>query len=313
MRLVRVSTLIAAVLLTVPACTGPLSEPPAEEKPKAEVQYSPLPGGEPALDPAIVAAADPGGTGRPLDAFGNASDSVRQVSRARMIVGDRCMRAFGFEPDPAWVPEGADSRIHWDRYGLWDARAAATRGYEAPQAPSRNPSPVRFLSPEAISVYLGEITEYRGQKVPAGGCQGEEYRALMRDVPATLDQDYLEKLDREALTRSQQDSRVAKLLTAWQQCMKASGWDYTAVRQPFEEWATNRGRDQRNPVVSDEELRSARDDLACKQETKLLGTWLAADVAYQKVIVERESTGLREYQRVGDTMLANANRIIAEG
>jgi hypothetical protein len=170
------------------------------------------------------------------------------------------------------------------------------------------------MKPAAGNVYLGGVKKVNGQDVPDGGCQGEEFRAVVTAaVPANVDKHYLPNLDDEALSRATQDARVAKLIGDWKACMKAAGWSYADPKDPFDYWSTRRGNDKNHAVISAEEKNSARDDLGCKKSTKLLGTWLAADVAYQQAIVEREGDRLREYKQVTDRMLDNANRIISSG
>jgi hypothetical protein len=66
-------------------------------------------------------------------------------------------------------------------------------------------------------------------------------------------------------------------------------------------------------VISEEEKRNARADLRCKRSTGLLGTWLAADIAYQHAIIEREGERLRDYGRIVEKVVEISNRIIAAG
>jgi hypothetical protein len=192
-------------------------------------------------------------------------------------------------------------------------RRGGQHGYDSPVTGGENPTPLRYVTRDAIFVYLGQMKSYNRQSVPEGGCQGDEYRAVVAVIPTTLDHHYLENLDDEALTRASQDGRVTKLMADWKRCMKAAGWQYADPKAPFEYWSSRRGGDKERAVVSNEEKKSASADLACKASTGLLGTWLAADIAYQTAIVEREGQRLQEYRALLDRMVANANRIVAEG
>lgn len=278
-----------------------------------EASLPPLAGGEPELDPLIVASADPGNTARPLDAYAPSDEAMKVVSRARIVVGDKCMARFGFQPMPGWQPEGATPLLTWARYGLWDRAAVDERGYQPPPVPDANPMPARFIPPEAASVYFGEVREYDGQEVPAGGCQGEEIETLYGSEEEFAEAHLAVDLDQEALTRAAQDSRVIKLMPAWRDCMKAAGWGYADVMAPFDYWSTRRGDDKQQPVVSEEEKQSARTDVDCKLSTGLLGTWLASDIAYQQAIVERDGERLREFTLAVDRRVDRANDIIAQG
>jgi len=307
-----------AVVLAAAACAAPsVASDPGAGAPlggKAPPSLAPLAGGEPALDPAIVAAADPRSVALPLRAYELDDGAARTVNRARVIVGDACMRRFGFSPIPGWQPEGAVTASSWARYGLWDP-IAADRGYQAPEVNSGNTYPIRYLGLDASQVYLGEIGEYHGLSVPPGGCQGEEFTRVMRPAgrPA-VDGHFVADLDAEAHTRASQDARVARRAQAWTACMKQAGFHFADVQAPFAYWSERRTVvDKTHEIVGAEEKASARADLDCKRSTGLLGTWLAADVAYSRRIIERESERLREYQRASGLILDNANHIIAAG
>jgi len=298
---------VTAAVLAVAGCTGGGADPVSGQT------LAPLPGGPPQLDPGIVRAADPAVVSDPLAAFDIDDASARAVSRARIIVGDRCMRRFGLSPVPGWVPEGALSFLSWNRYGLWNP-AARDAGYAAPVPVGANHYPVRFLGPDATAVYFGTVSTFQGATVPPGGCQAEELVAVIGSLanPA-VDPHLIEGLDREALARATQDARVVPLLAGWRSCMHRAGWDFVDVQAPFEYWSNRRGADKTAQVVSDDELRAARTDLDCKSSTGLLGTWLAADIAYQKAIVERDGERLREYRQTLDRMVGTANTLISQG
>jgi hypothetical protein len=99
--------------------------------------------------------------------------------------------------------------------------------------------------------------------------------------------------------------------------MKQKGWDYSSVLDPFGYWAEvpRRGTDKYLTAasISPSEKSSARDDVSCKHSTGLLGTWLAADVAYQAAIVEQDAQRLRDWSHTMNMVLTNANEIAAGG
>jgi len=278
------------------------------------VQLDPLAGGEPPLDESIVSAADPMAVTMPLDAHKFDDAKARLVSRARIVVGDRCMSEFGFSPTPGWIPEGAVSSNLYARYGVWDEKSAAVLGYQEPPVKEDNVGfPVRFTDHDALSVWYGEVESHQGRPVPEGGCVGRELDAVMGHVDfSEVDGKFRVDLEKEALTRATQDSRVVPLLAAWRTCMKEAGWDYADPQSPFAYWADKRGRDKHQPVAGDEEQRSAVRDAECKKSTRLLGTWVAADVAYQKVLIERDWEKLRVYKQHLDEVVKRANEVLAE-
>jgi hypothetical protein len=199
-------------------------------------------------------------------------------------------------------------------YGLWDSTYATDHGYEPPNAPDPNQAigPVRFTG-DGIGVYLGQVNTYQGQPVPAGGCQAAEIEPLVGDAPPGTDYDYVDNLQQEAFARATQDSRVTALMATWQTCMANAGWTYADVMAPFAYWSTRRGTDKFQPVVSEQEKKAARDDLACKKSTALLGTWLAADIAYQNALIAREGDRLTGFQALLRQETTRANAVIAAG
>jgi hypothetical protein len=306
----RVLVGVCVILLGLAACEG--GDVPAAP---AMADKSPLPswaGGEPTLDQNIVSAADVRATAQPLDAYLTSDEAARLISRARIVVGNKCMGRFGFQPVPGWIATGAPTTLSESRYGLWDAAWASTHGYEPQPLDDGNKTPVRFEGNEAINIYFGGTKVYHGIGVPDGGCQGEEIRTIAENVPQ-IDAHYIDDLRKEALTRATQDSRVVPLMGKWHDCMKAAGWDYPDVISPFSHWSTRRGDDKFQSVVSQDELDGARDDLLCKKSTALLGTWLGADMAYQKAIIDREGEKLREYAAAVDKIVESAKRIISQG
>jgi hypothetical protein len=274
---------------------------------------------EPPLDPAIVSVADPRAVRRPLAERRLAPARIEIINRARELAGDACMRQFGFTPAPNWTHTTFDPHAFalWSRYGLWDPIATET-GYLPPDHFDRKGQDLPPYTGEAKQVYAGKIREYAGRPVPEGGCAEEASRVVMPPADVTEGiPNLVDDLDREAQERTRQDSRVLPLLDAWRDCMRDSGWEYEYVSSPFMYWnePPRRGIDQNveSGDISSDEKRSARDDLACKKSTGLLGTWLAADIAYQHEIVKREGRRLVEYSRYWDKVLTNANRIISEG
>lgn len=275
------------------------------------------PEGEPALDPSIVAGADPHGVPAPLERYRLDEADVEVINRARELVGNECMRRFGFAPATGWAqpPFDAHAYTFWSRYGLWDPVSADT-GY-LPPAHFDEPRPrVPPFTGDAGRVHAGKVKEYRGRPVPEGGCAGQAHRVVAESWRAAEGiPNLVEKLDGEALERSLGDSRVLPLLDLWRECMSERGWDYEDVTSPFLHWsqASRRGTDKIVELgdITGDEKRSARDDIACKKSTGLLGTWLAADVAYQQEIVQRERERLDDYSEYWHKVLVNANRIVA--
>jgi hypothetical protein len=234
------------------------------------------------------------------------------------------MNQFGFAvPAPGWSNSKIDftALARWSKYGIWDPIAADV-GYLFPGSINTDSSPPPFLG-DAEKVYFGQLSAYQGRPVPQGGCAADADRKVIQVVVTPVQgtqkslSAFVSDLDHEALVLSRQDSRVVPLMEAWRSCMKKSGWDYLDVQAPFDYWSQppRRGADPHIEPddISNEEKTSARDDLACKHSTGLLGTWLAADMAYEQRLVDRDGEKLRELVSTQDKILVNANKVIANG
>ena len=304
---------ISAILLTGCTSSGTTSQEDASgEGDTAVVKLDPLAGGEPPLDQSIVAAADPTTVSMPLMAHAMGDAKIRLVNRARIVVGDKCMSEFGISQTPGWNAEGAIPANPYAKYGVWDEKSAAAFGYDSPPVTEDDPDFFRFGA-DGQSVWWGQVDTYQGRPVPEGGCAAREVEAVMGDFTFEMvDGNGRVDLEKEALTRATQDSRVAPLLDAWRSCMKEAGWDYADPQAPFGYWHDKRGSNKHQAVISDEEKRSAVTDVECKKSTGLLGTWIAAEVAYQKVLIERDWETLRVYKQNLDALVKRANKVLAE-
>jgi hypothetical protein len=271
---------------------------------------------EPNLDASVITQADPNSVAQPLATYMFSAADEAVIKSAILLSGNQCMAPFGFSPATSVLTPPIDSGM-WARYGLWDPASAQT-GYLSPEELQSSSIGFGYPNPsDALSVYTGVVQTYNGLSVPTGGCQAVAFGAV-RSVPGVDDlSGFVESLYQEAQRRSMQDSRVEPLLGAWQTCMKQKGWDYSNVLAPFSYWDEypRRGTEKHLTLASitDAEKASAAADLSCKHSTGLLGTWLAADVAYQGLIVEREAQKLGDWSTGMDKILANAKSVAAGG
>jgi hypothetical protein len=272
---------------------------------------------EPNLDASVIAQADPKAVAQPLAAYMFDAADTSIIDKATLIGANQCMAQFGFPPAAGVLSPPSDIEM-WARYGLWDPASAQT-GYLSPEQLHSSMTDVTgYPNPsDALTVYVGGVTTYNGLPVPTGGCYGVAV-GVVRRVPGVDDlSGFVQGLYLEARQRSMQDSRVTPLLDAWQTCMKQKGWNYSGVFDPFGYWdqPPRRGTNKQLTLasISADEKASAADDLSCKHSTGLLGTWLAADVAYQGLIVQREAQKLGNWSKGMDQIRANANNILAGG
>jgi hypothetical protein len=258
--------------------------------------------GEPAVTTAIPALLDTAHLALPVERYVPTPDQVRLVDQARLRLIDRCMTRFGMRYQVA-LPRtaGAHNQLY-RRYGITDARAAAVDGYGvAADDPGRQPRPPKpKLGPEGETALFGKgRSTVRGITVPAGGCVGEANGILAASGPPVANPTLGQNLSAESFQRSQRDSRVLRGFAAWSGCMARDGYYYTDPLQP-----------PADPQLGDgsgtEATRIARADVACKQQTNLVGTWYTVESAYQQRMIEANQTALNTVRQSIDSQLAAA-------
>ena len=248
----------------------------------------------------------------PLDAYIETEQQVAAVSRAEDLLVQSCMRRFGFRwtlVEPVPPPFGGNNR----RYGVIDEAEAAQYGYHLPDSERerrRRAEEARRargdLTAAAFAVWSGKGQRaYDGQEIPQGGCIGEARRQLNDQV----DNRVLElpfQLADEAKERSEADSRVRRAFEQWSACMRRAGFRY---QDPWE--ANDDPAWQEHAQATEREIATAVADVRCKQETNLVGIWMAVEAAYQQRLIERHAEALADVKRLIETRARNAARVLA--
>ncbi|RKF19152.1 hypothetical protein D7I43_32035 [Micromonospora globbae] len=263
---------------------------------------------EPELDVAAV-GADPRNVSFPLDVSRVTGEQSLVIIHARDLVMQRCLARFGFDL-PMRPPVGQDS-ADIASFGLIDERRAQERGYLR-DIKETGPEFISQVPPEATPVLTGNVGTYGGVPVPEGGCQGESFRAVTGGDSMPKDGNFVESLRHEAWSRALDDSRVQRLLKQWRSCLKDAG--FPEFKDPGETYTYWQGK--RKPKVntpSQEEVAMAVADVRCKQQVKLLPTWIAANVAYQNRLAEENAQRLAEYKAYVAKSMELANQIVSGG
>lgn len=263
---------------------------------------------EPALDAAVMAmdpaTVDPKLIDFPLDAYAKNAD-LELVPLAIDILMQECFRRFGLD-----LPLPAQGRVNqwplptWDWYGLWDEEAARDHGYQSPPLTSRE-AIEKHIPQDWWPVIRGEVATFNGEEVPEGGCQGEANRSLGADDDSGLVS--VDQLQQEAVTRARQHSAVEALIDDWADCLAWDGWEFDDPLDPVRGWQ-DLGM---GPPGSSKEIELALADIACKKETGLLQAWVAAEFAYQKILVEEHAEALIELSNWRDEIKRRANEVVA--
>lgn len=289
---------IVALLVCASACASDQTEPLVTSSPEV------------GADTAIVL---------PLDRyFAKPQDEVL-VDRAFTILVRDCVSQFGLE----WVRDLSDdlpqvpTRTNARRYGIRSAEDAAANGYSRPAGAARvswrrviataPPAPHPSPRSDVEAIFSGAIREYNGRPVPEGGCFADSQRRLDEGAPAFNGYGLVEGLHAESSNRAEKDSRVQAVWSLWSGCMANKGFDYTTP------WEANDDPQWGSAANKTREIATATADVACREQTNLVGIWHAVDVAYQHQLIEEHQHELDALLELIEVQKRNAARIIAGG
>lgn len=252
-----------------------------------------------------VVPVDGGGTGvrYPLDRYQAMGDQRTAIDTAQAVLVQRCLARHGLD-----LPLGkaADPPARPDWYGVTTEAAARDAGYNAVGRPVEDLPFVQRVPPASQELLAG--------------CLDETNRTLTEGAPVVADTYLPTTLEKQALKRSQKDSRVRAVLGEWQECMAAAGHSFRDPWEPYTYWNNRRAavgtptpEEKRDPRagLTAAEVTMAVTDVRCKDSTRLLDTWVAATTAYQQELVTRHVDELRVHHRVLTTTVANADRVLA--
>ncbi len=256
--------------------------------------------GEPELS--VVPVRDGGIDLRyPLDAYQAMGEQRTAIDTAQAVLVRGCLAGRGLD-----LPLGkaADRPARPDWYGVTTEARARDAGYNAVGRPIADLPFVQRVPPASRSLLAA--------------CLDEANRTLTEGAPALRDARLVLTLEKRALATSQEDSRVRAAIGEWSACMAAHGHTFADPWEPYTHW--NARRAQRTPTAEEkrdprsaltpEEVAMAVTDVRCKEETRLLDTWVAATAAHQRPLVTRHRDELRVHQRVLRTTVANARRVL---
>lgn len=259
----------------------------------------------------------------PLEIYRYSSDDYRIVQHAAWLLIGECVSQFGAEytaADPALVTGIPPFDSNARRYGLFDPEHAATLGYnfsaeQGDTGSQTEPDPATRWNPgetELLLVRGGTFNlvtppaDVEGRPLPEDGCQGEANRILREGTlaePPSLD--LFNDLNVESHERAEADSRVEAAIAQWSECMGQAGYNYRTIWEPNNEsWPEPPG---------DQEITVAQSDVACKQETNLVGIFYTVETAYQERIIEDNAEALAALRGFMDAQKENAARVVAEG
>ncbi|MFD0516757.1 hypothetical protein [Paractinoplanes durhamensis] len=142
--------------------------------------------------------------------------------------------------------------------------------------------------------------------MPTGGCAQDAMRQLSKGA-AVADPGIAETLQVNTYAQMERDSRVVRAVAEWSRCMKAQRFDYPSPKAAAadQRWQTAK--------PGKPEIAVATADVACKTQTRVAGTMLAVETAYQQRSMAKVSTQLAAVKKLLDTQIANAKLVTSTG
>ncbi|MCX5146206.1 MULTISPECIES: hypothetical protein [unclassified Streptomyces] len=246
------------------------------------------------------------------------------LDEAQDVLTDQCMQRYGFRYQLR-RKAGPVTRDYNRRYGLSDPAEAARYGYDNPQLVRTERPPQPVLGPNEELVLHGlqvdpslpvpmsqeeaeksdvATTVVGGQKVPAGGCGREAALKLLAPTKDTVDYMFVQGFSTDSYARSRKDSRVVKAFKSWSACMKERGY---TVDNPMDPPPGINDSNRNSPQA----ISTAKQDIDCKKQTNLVGTWYTVETAYQKRLIEQNAETLDRAKRQLDERMKLAASLIA--
>lgn len=270
--------------------------------------------GEPELGavPVIRGNEDLGQLRLPLDPYMDDLAFIDLTERAADVLAQRCMRRFGLEYPRYRPAKHPDRPEHLRRWGVADPAEVARNGYVPQEALDLEPEPeTPSVSPDADAVAAGLVSEYHGLAVPDGGCFGEAADILAGEPALRIQSDapLPRRLSNESYEHALNDSRVKEAFKGWRKCMQAAGFRY---RMPTDASGDSAWNGPLNERPTQQELATAKADIACRLEINLVGIMAAVDAAYQQRALE---TNREAVERAGArlrAMEARAREVLGE-
>lgn len=235
--------------------------------------------GAPPVAPAVTVAVVTGTTdlALPVAAYLLSEDDLRLLDEAHTVALGQCFERSGVAaPElPSLVPSVPVTHTE-RRYGLADAELAATSGYHLGDD-GDGAKPELELSADQELVLFGP----QDGEMPAadGGCSGEAVAAVGGDLG---NPEAAQRVDVRSVELAMKDPRVRTAFAAWSACMADRGHEYATPWDP--------PNDPRftGPSPGPGEVDVAVADVACKEETNVVGVWHAVDAALQTVMIDAD-------------------------
>lgn len=243
----------------------------------------------------------------PYDRYEMTPADLLTIQSAEDVLMVPCMRARGWSWKP--LPRSADADPpNRSRYGVIEPQVAQRYGYHQPPPPAGVAR--RTAAENARNAGLGQAEadaafgRATGRAASVGGCWKKAHDQLRRQVPAS-DHTLLNDLTLRSFDASLKSADVRRKLTAWNSCMKRSGFAYAT---PLDAAADPAWGKTKRPTGR--EVLIAVADVRCKRSAGLVDEWKRAETAWQRDFVARHSAAFRALARAKDVWLRAARAVL---
>lgn len=272
----------------------------------------------PAIGP-IPTITSPDQINRSIFPYTASPDQANTVNSAIRVGTEACMQGFGFTLD---LPKPHDVRrdLHQDLartrdYGFFDPASDPSKGYDTKVHQEIDTAFLNRLPADERAVLDGvdaagkPTAAFHGRPVPSNGCAGAGLDAVGGRILAVHDTGSLP--DRgPALPPT--DPRIVEVNKKWSACMAQKGFHYAT---PWNAYIDPRWRQLNaagnDVVIPAAEVATASADLACKQETNLVGVVVAVQGGYDRQYIDSHGAALGQYDKTVAERVQQASAYIA--
>ncbi|MEV6846955.1 hypothetical protein [Actinoplanes sp. NPDC051411] len=258
----------------------------------------PIPAPTPAFPPSEQVKA----LALPLDAYSPSLAELYTSANARDRLTRDCLKAAGLDWKVIARPTSVGDYRNRRRYGVIERPVARDFGYHVP---------VGLLTPAIVD----ELNNARDNSLSPrqrdaaygpDGCAAQAARQLPADPGPAAAQ--LARIDHASLTDSQRAPRVAAAMASWRNCMARRGLHYG---NPFAAVSDRRWWATESAGPSPAEKSVAVADVDCKEQSKLVDEWHAAEVGLQHDLIQRNAATLERVKAGLDSERARASAVLA--
>lgn len=260
---------------------------------------------------AVARVTSPNQIELPFYAYQDTAEENKRTLQAAYLLYRQCAERFG---STYTAPVGANPSPEWEdahRYGIINAKRAAAFGYRPPDlepdvaaaddksgASAWNPSPKEQLVVRGGEAPNPSITDASGEPLPAGGCG----KIVSEQLGFASKPGGLQEASLASFEFAQADERVQAAWDEWADCMREKGYDYKSPWDPNNaDWPEE---------VTQKEIQTASDDVACRVETNLVGIWMAVEAAYQKQSIEENPEAFAELKSWHEKQIKTVSEIL---